>query len=84
MIHSLSGGVIKREEYLNFAKVQLPDGNIGLYTYDFLVNVGDKVFVKYLNRTVAGTVLMLMPNTLKRDAPLGAKHATSIISKIKV
>lgn len=83
MIHSLSGGVIKRQQYYNIAKVELPDKTVAFYTYDFPLFVGDRVLVKYQNSTLTGTVLALMPNTPQQNTPFSVKHLKSIIGKAK-
>lgn len=85
MIHSMSGGVIKDNILLNFAKVQLDSGEIFWY----ITNIEDLaendlviVPIGKTERPVRAKVLRIDKNVSIQTAPVPVNRAKQIICKI--
>ena len=86
MIHSLSGGVIKKKEFNDFAKVKIIDSNLILwYKTEYIVNEGDTVLVPLgrENKLVSAIVVRVDKDVPYDVSPISPRIAKSIDSVIK-
>ncbi len=80
MIHSLSGGVLARNESLLFAKVEI-EGAPHWYLAPFFVSAGDRVLAPVGNGLAEGTVLRTELCT-QQTAPIPLNRARAIEKKL--
>ncbi len=80
MIHSLSGGVLARNESMLFAKVEI-EGAPHWYLAPFFVSAGDKVLAPLDGALAEGTVLRTELCT-QQTAPVPVKRARAIEKKL--
>ena len=88
MIHSLSGGILKNEDYADFVKVEIIDKNFGegFYWYkneisDIKINDIVIVPVGQLNNLVKAKVVRIDKNVSSYNSPIPFKRAKYIYSK---
>ena len=87
MIHSLAGGNIGKEQYLNFALVEILDGvfkgDKAWYISKILgLKAEDEVLVSYSNNQVKAKVIRVDKNVSSFASPVPVKKAKVIIKKI--
>ena len=89
MIHSLSGGVLRKEDFADFVKVEIIDNkNVnGVYWYKseiYQLEVGDIVLVPFgvSNILVKAKVVRIDKNISSYNSPVSFKRAKYIYSKL--
>jgi len=87
MIHSLAGGNIGKEQYLNFAFVEIIEGdNTGRKAW-YISNINglkqdDIVLVSFFNLETKAKVIRIDKNISSYSSPVHIKHAKTIIKKL--
>jgi len=84
MIHSLSGGVMRDVQYVDFAKVEIEGEGIFWYINNIDgLKEGDKVIVPFgkSGQKVVGKVLRIDKSVSSQVSPIPFKHAKHIIAK---
>ena len=85
MIHSLAGGNLGNERYLDFALVEIIEGAFvaskAWYISRAGVNLGDEVLVSYRGLNVKAKVLRIDKNVSSYSSPIPVKSAKQIIKK---
>ena len=86
MIHSLAGGNLGNEQYLDFALVEIVDGkNVGKFWYKTKLrglNIGDIVLVEFGREKVKAKVVRVDKNVSSFASPIPIKKAKEIIKKL--
>ena len=87
MIHSLAGGSLGKEIYLDFALVEILEGlNKGnkFWYISKIQNLskGDIVLVSVLDKQIKGSVIRVDKNVSYYQSPIPVKRAKTIIRKI--
>ena len=87
MIHSLAGGNIGKEQYFNFAFVEILEGeNKGRKAWYIANIIGlkqeDVVLVSFYNLETKAKVVRVDKNVSSFSSPIPIKHAKTIIKKL--
>ena len=90
MIHSEAGGEIRGEDYNDFAKVEILEGNeqgkqLWFITTIFGLEVGDKVLVPVgvIKMGTLGKVVRIDKGVSSFCSPVSPKHAKYVLRKVE-
>lgn len=84
MIHSLSGGIVKGEDFFDFAKVEIDGEGVFWFVDPFGLKEGDIVVVPFgKNATETGKIVRIDKHVSSFAAPISVKSAKEILGLVE-